>query len=186
MAASLYDISVPTFLQTVRAIAVCLDRAASHCANTGADPEALVTASLYPDMAPFHCQIEALTHHAVWGVQAVQTGAFEPPPLIGAMPFANLQAMVGQAVKALEAFTPEEINPHGGKTFEIVVYQPIDEQNHTKSAWGPRQLTFTPETFLLSYTLPNVHFHAAIAYAILRTNGIPLGKRDYPGELRHT
>lgn len=186
MSASLYDISVPTFLQTMRAVAGYLDRTAKHCATTGADPEALVTASLYADMAPFHFQIEALTHHAVWGVKAVQTGAFEPPPLIGAMPFANLQAMVGEAVTALEAFTPAEINARGGKTFDIIVYQPVDEQNHTKSAWGPRLLTFTPETFLLSYTLPNFHFHAVTAYAILRTSGIPLGKRDYQGQLRNT
>jgi len=185
MAASLYDISVPTFLQTVRAVAGYLDRTARHCAKAGADPQDLVQARLYADMAPFHFQIEALTHHAVWGVKTVQTGAFTPPPLIGAMPFANLQAMVGEAVKALEAFTPEEINACSGKTMDIVVYQPVDETNHTTSAWGPRLLTFTPEIYLLSYALPNLHFHAATAYAILRTHGIPLGKFDYQGKLRN-
>ena len=186
MTASLYDISVPTFLQTMRAVASYLDRTVKHCAQTGANLEDLVTARLHPDMAPFHFQIEALTHHAVWGVKAVQTGAFAPPPLIGAMPFANLQAMVNEAVKALEAFTPEEINACSGKTMDIVIYQPIDETNHTTSRWGPRNLTFTPEVLLLSYTLPNFHFHAVTAYAILRTHGIPLGKRDYQGELRNT
>lgn len=184
MAASLYDIGVPTFLQTMRAVAGYLDRAARHCAATGMNVEDFVTARLYPDMAPFHFQIEALTHHAVWGVKAVQTGAFEPPPLIGAMPFANLQAMVGEAVTALEAFTPEEINASSGKSMDIVIYQPVDEANPTKSRWGPRLLTFTPETLLLSYTLPNFHFHAVTAYAILRTRGVPIGKRDYQGELR--
>lgn len=184
MAATLYDISVPTFLQTMRAVAGYLDRAARHCAATGADVEDFVTASLYPDMAPLHFQIEALTHHAVWGVKAVQMGAFDPPPLIGAMPFANLQAMVDEAVRALEAFTPEEINACSGKSMDIVIYQPIDETNHTTSRWGPRLLTFTPETLLLSYTLPNFHFHAVTAYAILRTRGVPIGKRDYQGELR--
>ncbi len=60
MAPSLYDLSVPTFLQTVRAMAGFLDRATAHCAETGADPDDFVVDRLYPDMAPFHFQIEAL------------------------------------------------------------------------------------------------------------------------------
>ena len=59
MATSLYDLSVPTFLQTVSAVAGFLDRAARHCAETGADPDDFVHARLFDDMAPFHFQIEA-------------------------------------------------------------------------------------------------------------------------------
>ena len=59
MATSLYDLSVPTFLQTVRAVGGFLDRAAKHCAETGADPDDFVEARLFADMAPFHFQIEA-------------------------------------------------------------------------------------------------------------------------------
>ena len=184
MTISLYDLSVPTFLQTMRAVSGFLERAARHCAETGADPDDFVRASLYPDMAPFHFQIEALTHHAVWGVEAVKTGVFAPPPLVGAMPFADLRAMVGQAITALEAFTPEEVNSWSGKDLDIEIFQPVDEENHSTSRWAPRTLAFTPETFLLSYSLPNFHFHAATAYDILRTRGVPLGKRDYQGRLR--
>src|SRR5262252_5997883 len=79
MTISLYDLSVLTFLQTMRAVSGFLDRAAKHCAETGADPDDFVRARLYPDMAPFHFQIEALTHHAVWGLEAVKTGVFAPP-----------------------------------------------------------------------------------------------------------
>ncbi len=91
MTIPLYDFSVPTFLQTMRAVSGFLDRAAKHCAETGADPEDFVRARLYPDMAPFHFQIEALTHHAVWGLEAVKTGVFAPPPPVGAMPFTDLK-----------------------------------------------------------------------------------------------
>jgi hypothetical protein len=184
MSISLYDLSVPTFLQTVRAIGGCLDRTARHCADTGADLEALVTARLFPDMAPFHFQIEALTHHSVWGLQAVKTGVFAPPPLVGAMPFASLQAMVGRAVAALEALTPDEVGHWPGGNLEIDLFRPVDEDNASTSAWAPKTLAFTPETFLLSYSLPNFHFHAVTAYDILRARGVPLGKRDYEGRLR--
>jgi hypothetical protein len=79
MATSLYDLSVPTFLQTVRAVAGFLQRAAKHCAETGADPDDFVHARLIADMAPFHFQIDALSHHSVWGLEAVKTGVFAPP-----------------------------------------------------------------------------------------------------------
>jgi uncharacterized protein len=183
-ATTLYDLSVPTFLQTARAVGGVLDRTTRHCAGTGADLEELVTARLFPDMAPFHFQIEALTHHAVWGLEAVKTGVFAPPPLVGAMPFADLREMVDQAVEALEAFTPDEVNGWSGKTLDIEIYQPLDVDNATRSKWGPRKLAFTAETLLLSYSLPNFYFHAVTAYNILRTRGVPLGKYHYQGQLR--
>jgi hypothetical protein len=135
-------------------------------------------------MAPFHFQIESVKNHAVWGMEAVNTGVFAPPPLVGATPFADLRAMVSEAVAALEALTPGEVNSWSGKTLDIEIYQPVDEDNATTSSWGPRTLALTPETFLLSYALPNFYFHAVTAYNILRTRGVPLGKYHYQGQLR--
>ncbi|MBO9697139.1 MAG: DUF1993 domain-containing protein [Sphingopyxis sp.] len=170
MATSLYELSVPTFLQTLRAMAGFLDRAVRHCAETGADPDDFVNARLFEDMAPFHFQIEAAWHHCVWGVEALKTGAFTPPPLVGPVSFADLQAMIGQAETALEAFTPEEIDICAGKNLDLQI--------------GPRRLAFTSETFILSFSLPHFHFHAVTAYDILRSRGVPIGKRDYEGQLR--
>src|SRR5262245_54701147 len=76
MSISLYDLSVPTFLQTVNALAGVLDRADEHCAKTGHDPDDFVEVRLIDDMAPFHFQIEAAWHHAVWGLEAAKTGVF--------------------------------------------------------------------------------------------------------------
>jgi hypothetical protein len=167
---SLYDLSVPTFLQTVRAVAGYLDRAAAHWARTGANPDDFVGDRLFPDMAPFHFQIEALVHHSVWGLEAVKTGVFAPPALIGRMPFAELQDMVAKAVTALEGFTPEAVNGWEGKMLDFQI--------------GPRRLRFTSDSYFLSFALPNFHFHAVTAYDILRLRGVPLGKRDYEGRLR--
>ena len=97
MATSLYDLSVPTFLQTVKAVGGFLDRAARHCAETRADPNDLVHARLFDDMAPYHFQIEAAWHHSVWGLEAVKTGEFAPPALVGPVPFAGLRAMIGKS-----------------------------------------------------------------------------------------
>ena len=184
MSISLYDLGVLTFLQSMRAMSGVLDRAARHCAETGADPEDFVRARLYPDMAPFHFQIEALRNHAVWGVEAVRTGVFAPPPLAGAMPFADLRAIVGEAVTALEAFTPEDVDSWSGRKLDIDIFRPVDEENASTSAWAARTLAFTPETFLLSYSIPNFYFHAVTAYNLLRSRGVPIGKGDYEGRLR--
>ncbi|WP_119459748.1 DUF1993 domain-containing protein [Rhodospirillaceae bacterium SYSU D60014] len=184
MTISLYDLSVLTFLQTMRAVSGVLDRATKHCAETGADSNDFVRARLYPDMAPFHFQIEALKNHAVWGLEAVKTGVFAPPPLVGAMPFTDLRAIVGEAVTALEAFTPEEVNSWSGKDLDIAVFRPVDEESASTSAWAARTLALTSETFLLSYSIPNFYFHAVTAYNILRTRGVPIGKGDYEGRLR--
>ncbi len=170
MATSLYDLSVPTFLQTVKAVRGFLERAAGHCAETGADPDDFVHARLFDDMAPFHFQIEAAWHHCVWGLEAVKTGVFAPPALVGPVPFADLQAMMARAAVALEAFAPDEVNSWAGKNLDLQI--------------GPRRLAFTSETLILSFSLPNFYFHAVTAYDILRAQGVPLGKRDYEGRLR--
>jgi len=170
MAISLYDLSVPTFLQTVKAVGGFLYRAVRHCSETRVDPDDFVHARLFDDMAPFHFQIEAAWHHSVWGLEAAKTGVFAPPALVGPVPFADLQAMIGKAETALEALTPDQVNSCAGKGLDLQI--------------GPRRLAFTSETLILSFSLPNFYFHAVTAYDILRTRGVPLGKRDYEGRLR--
>ncbi len=184
MATSLYDLSVPTFLQTARAIGNVMDRAARHCAETGTDPDDFVEARLVEDMAPFHFQIESLKNHSVWGLEAVKTGVFASPPLVGAVPFADLQAMVGRAVAMLEALDPDEVNGWSGETLDIEIFRPLDPANASTSKWAPRKLALTPALYLLTYALPNFYFHAVTAYNILRARGVPIGKGDYEGRLR--
>ena len=60
---------------------------------------------------------------------------------------------------------PDEANSWAGKNLDLQI--------------GPRKLAFTSETLILSFSLPNLHFHAVTAHDILRTLGVRLGKRDY-------
>ena len=173
MATSLYDLSVPTFLQTVRAVGGFLEKAVAHCDATGIDPDDLVTTRLYPDMAPFWFQIECVDNYSVWGIDAIRTGDWTPPDLAQVVPFADLQARIARSESALEAFKPDEVNAWSGKELDISI-------THV----SPEATPFTSETLLLSFLLPNFHFHAVTAYDILRTQGVPLGKRDYEGRLR--
>lgn len=81
-----------------------------------------------------------------------------------------MRTLIGNAETALAALTPDEVNSWAGKELDLKI--------------GPRRLAFTSETLILSFSLPNFHFHAVTAYDILRSRGVPLGKRDYEGELR--
>ena len=78
--------------------------------------------------------------------------------------------MIGKAETALEAYTPDEVNGWAGRDLDLQI--------------GPRRLAFTSETLILSFSLPNFHFHAVTAYDILCSRGLPIGKRDYEGQLR--
>jgi len=78
--------------------------------------------------------------------------------------------MMGKTERTLEAYRPEEVDSWAGRALDLQI--------------GPRRLAFTSETLILSFSLPNFHFHAVTAYDILRSRGVPIGKRDYEGRLR--
>ena len=172
MTISLFDLSVPTFLQTVRAMGVCLDKTITHCSAVGLAPDDLVNARLFPSMAPFFFQIECIDNYSVWGLDAMRHGAFNPPDLIGTVPFNALQTRIGKTAAALMEFEPDEVNAWSGKKLDIQIH--VD----------PQTSAFTSETYLLTFLLPNFYFHAVTAYDILRTQGVPIGKRDFEGQLR--
>ena len=81
-----------------------------------------------------------------------------------------MQALIADTRDALQKLAPEEINSREGAD---VVFQVRDSKR-----------LFTAEGFLMSFSLPNFHFHATTAYNILRSKGVPLGKRDFMGALR--
>ena len=172
MTTSLFALSVTTYLQTVRSSGACLDKAIVHCSKVGIDPTDFVEACLSPNMAPFWFQIECVDNYCVWGLDAVRHGAFNPPDLVGAIPFNELRSRIATTEAALVEFKPDEVNSWSGKK--------LDMQIHT----NPRTSAFTSETYLLSFLLPNFYFHAVTAYDILRTRGVPIGKSDFEGQLR--
>ncbi|HVV94525.1 MAG TPA: DUF1993 domain-containing protein [Hyphomicrobiales bacterium] len=172
MAISLYDISVANYLQTAGAVAGFLDRGLAHFKETGTDPETIVETSLFPDMRPFRFQIQSVVHQSIDVIDALLRGeAFHPPSADAPREdYAALQASVRDAIARLEKVTPDEVNAREGSD---MVFQ---------TAHGGRR--YTAPNFILSFSLPNFHFHATTAYDILRWQGVPLGKRDYMGVAR--
>lgn len=170
MAIPLYDVSVSSFLQVLGAVSGFLDKGASHCRETGTDPNDIVEMRLYPDMLPFRFQIISVAHHSKGAIDGVQSGVFTPPTGMADQDYAALQAIVADARSALEKLTRETVDAMQGKD---VVFK-----------FGERSIPFTAEGFLMSFSLPNLHFHATTAYDMLRIRGVPLSKRDYLGRMQ--
>jgi hypothetical protein len=170
MAISLYELSVPGYLQTLGAVSGFLDRGLTYFKENGVDPAGIVETRLFTDMLPFSFQIQSVAHHSRGAIEGVKAGVFAPPPASPPLDYAGLQTLVADARAALEAVTPDEINALEGRD---VVFQ-----------LGEIKMPFTAEGFILSFSQPNFHFHATTAYDILRMKGVPLGKRNYMGKLR--
>lgn len=170
MAIAFYEASVATYLQTVGAVTGFLGKGFAHFRDKGIDPESIVEARLAPDMLPFSFQIHSVVHHSLNAVEGMRSGIFRPP---GAKPphsYAQLQALVAETHEALKKLSADDVNAL--------------EKNDVVFELGQMKMPFTATGFLLSFSLPNFHFHAATAYDILRSKGVPLGKRDFMGAMR--
>jgi hypothetical protein len=170
MAISLYDVSVASFLQVLGAVSGVLDKGAIHCQEKGIDPNDIVEMRLCPDMLPFRFQVLSVAHHSKGAMDGVQSGVFMPPTGVADQDYIALQKVVADARTALQALTRDAVDALQGRD---VVFK-----------LGERSIPFTAEDFLMSFSLPNLYFHATTAYDILRMQGVPLGKRDYLGQLR--
>jgi uncharacterized protein len=170
MAFSLYDATIPSYRQTLGAVAGLLVTAETFCADKQLPPQAIIDARLAPDMLPFAYQVKSTAVHSLGSIEGVRRGVFSPDMTPPPQTFATLKARIAETLAALEAMQREEIESFIGRDmcFEF----------------RERRLEFTAENFLLCFSLPNFYFHATTAYDILRWKGAPIGKRDYMGRLR--
>lgn len=167
MSVSLHDWAIPSFRRALRALLGLLDKAEKHFAAQGRDLDDLAMLRLAPDMKPFPFQIEAAVDNAV-GASARLRGLAVPQ--VGRLAtLADMRRALDEALAGLDALEPQQFE--GAETREIVLPNPK----------GARH--FEGLDYVLRLALPNVHFHAAIAYALLRAEGVDIGKRDYLGDL---
>jgi len=170
MAIALYDIIVLGSQQTVGAMEGVLQKGLDFCREQGRDPDELLDARIHPDMLPFRFQMHSVIKHSVDAIECAKAGFFGRPPDTPPYDYAQLQAAIASASAQLKTYTADEINALQGRE---LVFQP-----------GGSKMLFNTEDFLLTFSLPNLHFHATTAYDILRGQGAPVGKRDYLGRMR--
>jgi uncharacterized protein len=167
MAFSLYDAVVPSNVQILGAVGGLIDKAAAFCTEQGRQEADLIDARLAPDMLPFGYQVKSCAHHSVGGISGVRAGSFAPDMKPWPTDFAGLQAVIRNAISELQAIDRDE--------FESLA------DSDTSFTFGELVMPFAGANFLLSFSQPNFYFHATAAYAILRAQGVKIGKRDFMG-----
>ncbi|MBB4154537.1 hypothetical protein GGQ80_002453 [Sphingomonas jinjuensis] len=167
MSFSLYEAVVPSNLQILQALDRILDKAAAFCAERGVSEAELIDAKLAPDMLPLGYQVKSCAVHSIGGIEGARAGSFSPD--MGAWPtdLAGLRGLLQRAIAELTALDRETVDAL------------LDSD--TQFAFGEMHMPFTGANFLLSFSQPNFYFHATTAYAILRAQGMKLGKRDFLG-----
>lgn len=166
MTLSLFQASAPVFIQGLTGLAAALDKASAYVSEKSIDPQALLQARLYPDMFPFARQVQIATDFAKGAV--ARLAGVEPPPYEDADPdFAKLTARVATTLAYLRSFEAAQID--GQEDREITLVR-RGESSLIKA-----------QPYLLQQAMPNFYFHLTTAYAILRHNGVAVGKRDYLG-----
>jgi hypothetical protein len=166
MTVSMYSISVPIFVQFLSSLSGVVDKAAAFAEAKKVDPAFFLTMRLAPDMYPFATQIEQATKHAVRACSLLS--GTDPVEFSGKdASFADLKARIAKAVDYVKTMKPEQIDGTDDKTITM------------KFSSGER--TYTGQTLLLNFILPNFYFHCTTAYDIMRHCGLELVKRDFMG-----
>jgi len=167
MTISLYAASVPVFKQMLNALSDVLNKAEAHATAKNIDPNAFLQARLYPDMFPLVRQVQIAVDFAK-GVSARLAEIELPKYDDSETTFAELQALIAKVLAFIDGIQPAQID--GKEGIEIVT-----------RPGTPKEKRFSGQAYLLTYGLPQFFFHVTTTYAILRHNGVEVGKRDYMG-----
>ena len=162
----MYQASAPRFANILRNLSGLLDKAQAHCEARKIDPAALTAFRLYPDMFPLTRQVQIACDQAKGAVGRL-AGVEPPKHEDSEQTFAELQARIARTLEFVESVKPVQID--GSETRDIVLKLRTQE------------LRFKGLDYLFNHAYPNFYFHVTTAYAILRHNGVELGKKDFVG-----
>jgi hypothetical protein len=164
MSISMYQASSPVFVRMLNNLSAILKKAEADAETRKIDTAVFANARLAPDMRPLTGQIQMATDSAK-GCAARLAGVEVPSFPDVETTFAELQDRIARTVAFIEGVPADKID--GSEAREVVLKFPNGE------------MKFTGQDYLLTFVLPNFLFHVTTAYAILRHNGVPIGKMDF-------
>jgi hypothetical protein len=169
MSLSIHEAVVPVLVRALQSLTGVIEKGRLHAENEKFDPSVLLATRLYPDMFPLSRQIQVVSDQCK-GCMARLAGV-EPPkyPDIETT-FAELKERLEKTVKYVQSFDAGKLEGAGKRPIEL--------------KFPNNSLTFkTGWDYYLAFALPNVYFHCATAYDILRHCGVKLGKADFMGKI---
>lgn len=168
MSISMCQATSPRFINGLLNLSNILKKAAEHAVAHKIDPNALLQARLYPDMFPLTRQVQIACDQAK-GAVARLAGQEPPKHEDTEQSFDDLQARIKKTIAFIESVPLQALDGSESRGIHLKV--------------AGKELTFVGSQYLMGWAWPNFHFHSSMAYAILRHNGVPLGKADYLGEV---
>jgi hypothetical protein len=166
MSITMYQASVPIFRQYLESLSGVLAKASAHTQQRKIDPDAFCQARLFPDMFPLAKQVQLTADFAKNATSRI--AGQEPPRFTDdEKGFEELRGRIAKTLAHIGSIPRQDIE--GGEERSITIQV------------GGKPLTFVARNYLLHFALPNFFFHASTAYAILRENGVDLGKADFMG-----
>ena len=166
MTISMYQASVPVFKKSLTALKEVLAKGAAHAAEHKIEESVLLGSRLYPNMFPLTRQVQIAADFGK-GLVARLSGIEPPKYDDNEKTFAELAARIDKTLAFIDTFKPAQID--GSEDRDIVL------------TVGGKPVTFKGQPYLLHMALPNLFFHMSMSYAILRHNGVDIGKRDFIG-----
>ena len=166
MTISLYQASVPVFQRSLTQLKIILTKAAAHAEAKKIEEAVFLNSRLYPDMLGMGRQVQIAADFAK-GPTARLAGVDLPKYEDNEKTFAELIARIDKTLAFIGTFKPDQID--GQEDREITI--PV----------GGNPMSFKGQAYLIHFALPNFYFHMSMAYAILRHNGVEIGKGDFLG-----
>ena len=167
MTSLMYTHSLPVFKQMLTALKAILAQVEAHVAAKSMEPDAFLQARLFPDMFPLVKQVQIAADFAR-GISARLAGVDVPAYDGQEKSFADLDALLTRTMTFLDSLNASQFD--GSESRDIVLRPDT-----------PKEKKLSGQAYLANYGLPQFFFHVTTAYAILRHNGIAIGKRDYMG-----
>lgn len=167
MTISMYQASVPRFVNILGNLSGILDKAQTHVDAKKIDATVLTGYRLFPDMLPMSTQVQIACDTAK-GVVARLAGVEIPAYEDNEKTLADLKARIAKTIAFIKTMTPAQID--GTEDKEIITKR------------GDKETRYTGMQFLLGHAVPNFYFHVTTTYNILRHNGVEIGKRDFLGQ----
>jgi uncharacterized protein len=167
MTCLMYTNSVPVFKQLLTALKAILIQADAHAVANSIQPDAFLQARLYPNMFPLTKQVQIASDFAR-GISARLSGVDVPTYEDKEKNFADLDRLLAQTLAFLDSMNSAKFER--SETNEIVL-----------RPGTPKEKRLSGQAYLANYGLPQFLFHVTTAYAILRHNGLNIGKRDFMG-----
>lgn len=163
MSLNMHDASIRVLVHALEVLSKLLDKAAAHAEAKKIDPTVLLQARLFPDMFPLARQVQIASDSAKGcGARLAQVDVPSYPDTETTFP--ELQARIAKTVAFLRSLDAKRFAGSEDRAITLKL---------------DRERTFSGRDYLLGFVLPNFFFHVTTAYAILRHNGVEIGKMDY-------